>query len=330
MKVLVYSTREFEKPYLVAANNKKHQLTFIEEALSSSTAIKAVGYDAISIFSSDEACFLTLEKLRSFGVKYICLRSVGYDNVNIKAAIREGIKVAHVPAYSPNAIAEHAVTLLLALNRNLIEADANIHRFNFDLNHLTGFDLNGKTVGIVGTGRIGSVMSKIMHGFGCKLLGYDVVEDKVLTERYGLQYVSLEALCEQSDIISIHVPLNSDTHYMFHEDLFDLMKHEVYLINTARGAIVNTEHLISALEKGTIAAYGMDVYENEKGIYFKDLSRDIPEDDQLIKLIALPNVLVTGHQAFLTQEALTNIAETTIYNLDAWENGGDTENELTS
>ncbi len=329
MKVLVYSTRDFEKAYLEQANNNKHSLTFTKETLSSSTAINAVGYDAVSIFSADEACFLTIEKLHGFGVKYISLRSVGYDNVNIKAAKREGIKVANVPAYSPNAIAEHAVTLLLALNRKLIEANNNIKRFNFDLNHLIGFDLNGKTVGIVGTGKIGSVMAKIMHGFGCKLLGNDIEEDHLLTERYGLQYVSLENLCEQSDIISLHVPLNSDTHHMVNEDLFDIMKENVYLINTARGAIVNTDDLIKALDHKKIAAYGMDVYENEKGIYFKDLSHDIPDDDALIKLIAMPNVLVTGHQAFLTNEALTNIAETTIYNLDCWENDIVNDNELT-
>ncbi|WP_138433199.1 2-hydroxyacid dehydrogenase [Winogradskyella algicola] len=329
MKVLVYSTRDFEKAYLEKANHKKHSMTFTKEALSSSTAISAVGYDAVSIFSADEACFLTLEKLRSFGVKYICLRSVGYDNVNIKAAKREGIKVANVPAYSPNAIAEHAVTLLLALNRKLIEANDNIRRFNFDLNHLTGFDLNGKTIGIVGTGRIGSVMAKIMHGFGCKLLGSDIEENNLLTERYGLQYVPLENLCEQSDIISLHVPLNSETHHMINEDLFDVMKENVYLINTARGAVVNTDDLIQALDHKKIAAYAMDVYENEKGIFFKDLSHNIPDDDNLLKLIALPNVLVTGHQAFLTNEALTNIAETTIYNLDCWENNKVNNNELT-
>ncbi len=330
MKVLVYSTRDFEKPYLEKANAGKHKLKFIKEALSSSTAIKAVGYDAISIFSADDGCFLTLEKLRDFGVKYVGLRSAGHDNVNLNASKREGIKVANVPTYSPNAIAEHAVALLLALNRKLIEANDNIHRYNFDLNHLKGFDLNGKTVGIIGTGHIGSVMVKIMHGFGCKLLGYDSQRNSLLEQRYGLQYVTLDTLSEKSDIISLHVPLNSDTHYLINEDLIDKMKDDVYLINTARGSVVNTEHLISALENKKIAAYGMDVYEHEKGIFFKDLSHDIPKDDDLLKLIAMPNVLVTGHQAFLTHEALTNIAETTIYNLDCWSAGKDTENELTN
>ncbi|GAB4157589.1 MAG: D-lactate dehydrogenase [Winogradskyella sp.] len=329
MKVLVYSTRDFEKSYLENANNGKHTLTFTKEALSSKTAINAIGYDAISIFSADEACFITIEKLRGFGVKYISLRSVGHDNVNLKAAEREGIKVANVPAYSPNAIAEHAVTLLLALNRKLIEANDNIRRFNFELNHLTGFDLNGKTVGIIGTGKIGSVMAKIMHGFGCKLLGHDLEEDGLITQQYGLQYVTLKNLCEDSDIISIHLPLNSETHHLINEDLFDIMKEGVYLINTARGAIVNTDDLVKALDDKKVGAYGMDVYEHEKGIFFKDLSHDTPDDDTLIKLIAMPNVLVTGHQAFLTNEALTNIAETTIYNLDCWKNNKLNENELT-
>jgi D-lactate dehydrogenase len=189
--------------------------------------------------------------------------------------------------------------------------------------------LNGKTVGIVGTGKIGSVMAKIMHGFGCKLLGNDIEENNLLIQQYELQYVSLENLCEQSDIISIHVPLNSDTHHIINEDLLDVMKESVYLINTARGAIVNTDDLIQALDHKKIAAYGMDVYENEKGIFFKDLSHNIPDDDNLLKLIAMPNVLVTGHQAFLTNEALTNIAETTIYNLDCWENNKLNDNELT-
>lgn len=329
MRVLVYSTRDFEKAYLENANHGKHSITFTKETLSSATAVNAIGYDAVSIFSADEACFITIEKLRGFGVKYICLRSVGHDNVNLNAAEREGIKVANVPAYSPNAIAEHAVTLLLALNRKLIEANNNIKHFNFDLNYLTGFDLNGKTVGIVGTGKIGSVMAKIMHGFGCNLLGNDIEENNQLKERYNLNYVSLESLCEQSDIISLHVPLNSETHHLIHEDLLDVMKESAYLINTARGAVVNSEDLVKALVNKKIAAYGMDVYEHEKGIFFKDLSHDIPDDDTLIKFIAMPNVLVTGHQAFLTHEALTNIAETTIYNLDCWENDKTNENELT-
>lgn len=329
MKVLFYSARDFEIPYLKKANNRRHKVTFIKDALSSDTAIKAVGYEAVSIFSADEACFLTIEKLKDFGVKYITLRSTGYDNVNLRAANRANIKVANVPAYSPYAIAEHATSLLLALNRRLIESNSRVKHYNFDLNDLLGFDLNNKTVGIIGTGKIGSVMTKIMHGFGCHILGHDLEVNEDLVEKYGVTYVDLSDLCRQSDIITIHVPLNTETHQLIDSNLIDLMKPDVVLINTARGAVINTEHVIDGLRSGKIAGLGIDVYENEKGMFFKDHSTEIPNDDMLIKLNAMPNVLITGHHAFLTEEALTNIAETTFYNLDAWEEGQRSENELT-
>ena len=330
MKVLVYSTRDFEIFYLKKANNKKHKLVFIEEALSSKTASIAVGYEGVSIFSADEACFITIEKLKDLGVKFITLRSVGYDNVNLRAASRLNIKVANVPAYSPNAIAEHAVSLLLTLNRKIIESNRRVKLFNFSLNGLIGFDLKNKTAGIIGTGKIGSVMTKIMHGFGCNLLGYDIKENNELCKQYELRYTSLEYLCSQSDIISLHVPLNSETHQLIDEDLIFKMKDGVIIINTARGSVVNTEHIINGLKSEKIGALGVDVYENEKGVFFNDLSQKIPDDDLLIKLNAMPNVLITGHHAFLTEEALTNIAETTIYNLDCWSEGKETKNELTT
>lgn len=330
MKVLVYSSKEFEIPYLEKANNKKHQLTFIPDALSSKTAMKAVGYDAISIFSADEACFITIEKLKDFGVKYIGLRSVGHDNVNLRAASRLNISVANVPAYSPYAIAEHTVALLLTLNRRLIESNYRVKRYNFNLKDLVGFDLNKKTVGIIGTGKIGSVMCKIMHGFGCNLLGHDIEENSNLTERYNLRYTTLHDLCEQADIISLHVPLNTETHQLINEELISDMKDGVIIINTARGSVINTEHVINGLKSGKIGALGIDVYENEKNIFFSDHSQDIPNDDILMVLNSFPNVLITGHHAFLTEEALTNIAETTIFNLDCWSRGEETENELTN
>lgn len=329
MKVLVYSAKDFEIPYLEKANNRKHKLTFIKDALSSETAMKAIGNDVISIFSADEACFITIEKLKDFGVKYITLRSVGYDNVNLRAASRLDIRVANVPAYSPHSIAEHATSLLLALNRKLIDSNQRVEHYNFDLNNLIGFDLNNKTVGIIGTGKIGSVMAKIMNGFGCKLLGYDIAEDSSLIEKYDLNYVSLKDLCKQADVISLHVPLNTNTHQLINESLIDEMKDGVIIINTARGAVINTENVMEGLKQGKIGALGLDVYENEKRLFFKDHSNEIPNDDILMKLNAMPNVLITGHHAFLTEEALTNIAETTIYNLDCWENKEETENELT-
>ena len=240
MKVLVYSSKEFEIPYLEKANNKKHQLTFIKDALSSKTAMMAVGYEAISIFSADEACFITIEKLKDFGVKYIGLRSVGHDNVNLRSASRLNIKVANVPAYSPYAIAEHAVALLLALNRKLIASNLRVRHYNFNLNNFVGFDLNKKTVGIIGTGKIGSVMCKIMHGFGCNLLGFDIQENSSLSSLYNLRYTTLKDLCEQSDIISLHVPLNSETQHLINEELISEMKEGVIIINTARGSKTNT------------------------------------------------------------------------------------------
>ncbi|WAC02771.1 2-hydroxyacid dehydrogenase [Lacinutrix neustonica] len=329
MKVIIYSAKDFEMPYLERANNKKHQLTFVSEALNSKTAIKAVGYDAVSIFSRDEATIITLDKLKDFGIKYIALRSAGYDNVNLITAKRLNIKVANAPNYSPFAIAEHAVSLLLALNRKLMESNRRAEHFNFDLNHLIGYDLNNKTVGIIGTGRIGSIMAKIMHGFGCNLLGVDIKKNKELEDTYGLTYVSMKTLCEQADIISIHVPLNGDTHYLINEALIEKMKKGVTIINTARGAVINTEDIIKGLENETIGALGIDVYENEHYLFFKDHSNEILKDEYIIKLNAMPNVLIAGHHAFLTEEALTNIAEIMIYNIDCWNENKDTENELT-
>lgn len=330
MKVLVFSAKDFEIPYLEDANRGKHKLTFIKASLSSKTAIKAIGFDAISIFSADEACFNTIEKLRDFGVKYIALRSVGYDNVNIRTATRLDLRVANVPEYSPNAIAEHAVGLLLALNRKLIESNRRVKYFNFNLTDLVGFDLNNKTVGIIGTGKIGAVMTKIMHGFGCHILGYDIKQNTELVTNYNLRYTTLKELCKLADIISIHVPLNTETHQLINEDLIFEMKEGVILINTARGAVINTEDVIEGLKNGKIGALGMDVYENEKGIFFDDHSLYIPDDNLLVALNARPNVLITGHHAFLTEEALTSISETTIYNIDCWEAGKETENELTN
>lgn len=329
MKVLVYSAKDFEIPFLEKANRRKHKLTFTKEALSSKTAMMAVGFEAISIFSADEACVITIEKLKDFGVKYISLRSVGHDNVNLRAASRLKIRVANVPAYSPYAIAEHSVALLLALNRKLIESNLRVQHYNFNLNNLVGFDLNGKTVGIIGTGKIGSVMTKIMHGFGCQVLGYDIEENYDLTKLYNLQYTTLQDLCERADIISLHVPLTTETNQLISEELISVMKDGVIIINTARGSVINTEAVIESLKKGKIGALGIDVYENEKGLFFKDHSQEIPNDDLLMKLNALPNVLITGHHAFLTDEALTNIADTTIYNLDCWTSNKETENELT-
>ncbi len=329
MKLLVYSAKKFEVPYLERANKNNHHVVFTHRALDSETAHQAVGFDAISIFSGDDASLTVLEKLRDFGVKYISLRSAGYNNIHIKCAKRFGFKVANAPDYSPYSIAEHAVALLLALNRKIVLANSQVHQYNFLQDDLLGFDLNKKTVGIVGVGKIGAVMVKIMHGFGCTILANDLVQDATLIKDYGIQYVEMEELLKNSDIVSLHVPLTHDTHYFIDEGQFKAMKKSALLINTARGAVVNTTALIKALEKKKIAGYATDVYEKEIGVFFKDhsTSGDI-KDDLLKQLLSMPNVLLTPHQAFVTKEALANIADITFYNIDCWAKGKESKNEL--
>ncbi|MDF0717936.1 2-hydroxyacid dehydrogenase [Muricauda sp. 334s03] len=328
MKVLVYSAKDFEIENLEKSNGGKHKMKFVPEALNATTAVMAAGYDAISIFSNDDASLVVLEILQELGVKYMTLRSTGYNNVSVKSAKRIGLKVGYAPEYSPHAIAEHAVGLLLALNRKLIKAHAQVQHYNFLLDELVGFDLNGKTVGIVGTGRIGSILVRIFHAFGCKVVANDVKRNSYLEHHYDLEYLPLEELCRKSDVISINTPLNYETHHMFHEPLFMAMKQGTLLINTARGGIVKTEDVISALKSGHLGGYATDVYEHERGVFFTDNSSTGLNDGLLKELIELPNVLLTPHQAFATKEALERIAETTIYNLDCWEEGKVCKNEL--
>jgi D-lactate dehydrogenase len=329
MKIIIYSTKDFERNYLLKANRINHELTCVEEALNLKTAELAKGHEAAVVFTGDDVSKAVVDKLNEAGVMYIVIRAVGYDNIDIKRANELGIKVANVPEYSPYAIAEHAVALMLALNRKLILANAQVHHHNFTVGNIVGFDLHKKTVGIIGTGRIGGVTAGILHGFGCRLLGYDITENKELSKKYGLQYVHLKTLCRESDIISLHTPLNAATKYLITKELIDEMKQGVMIINTARGAVMNTQHVIEALESGKIGYLGTDVYEKEKGIFFYDYSKNRIQDEILKKLMSFPNVIVTPHQAFATQEALSNIADTTFYNLDCWAQHKNTENELT-
>jgi D-lactate dehydrogenase len=330
MKTIMYSIQDFERSYLLQANREHHELTLLEEALDEGTAAYAHKHEAAVIFTGDDASAEVLQKLHNAGVKYLAIRAVGYDNIDLKKATALGIAVANVPEYSPYAIAEHSIALMLALNRKLILANSQVHHHNFKVGKLVGFDLNKKTVGIVGTGRIGSIMARILHGFGCRLLGYDTKEKKALSKYFDLQYVDLKTLCKESDIISLHTPLNTATKYLINKALIDEMKPAVMLINTARGAVRNTADVIDALETGKIGYLGTDVYEKEKGIFFYDYSKNPIKDKMLKKLMSFPNVIVTPHQAFATQEALTNIADTTFYNLNCWAKSQQTENELTS
>ncbi|MGZ8558931.1 MAG: 2-hydroxyacid dehydrogenase [Chitinophagaceae bacterium] len=330
MKTLFYSTKDFEQPCLDAANAEQEDAVFIKEALSLKTAGRAKGFDAISIFTEDDASSAVLEALHKNGVRFIAIRAAGYDNVDIKKAMDFNIAIANTPDYSPYTIAEHAVTLILALNRKIITSDKQVHQQNFTAGNLIGLDLHVKTVGIIGAGKIGSTLAKIMQGFGCRLLIYDIKENTTLKEKYGLDYVDLPALCREANIISINTNLTPHTKYLINKKLISLMQRGVMLINTSSGECVNTADVIAGLENGHIGYYGADVYENEKGIFFYDHTGKELKDEMLKKLLAMPNVLITPHQAFITEQALNNIARATFYNIDCWKKNHRSENELTA
>ena len=319
MKVIVFSAHRFEKDFLLMANQQRHELVFVDGSLSLYTSLLAKGFDAVSVFVNDDASTHIIEELSKLGVKNIVLRSAGYNHVDYKRAKELGMRVARVPAYSPYAVAEHAVTLMLSLNRNIIRAHNRVMDLNFSLDGLTGFDMKGKTVGIIGTGKIGSVAAEILNGFGCRILAYDLYENQELKNKINVTYRSLETLCTEADIISLHCPLNEATKYLINEGSIKWMKNKVMLINTSRGELVKTQDVIEALKNGKIGYFGMDVYEEEEQLFFSDHSEEILQDEIIARLLTFRNVLITGHQAFLTKEALENIAITTINNLNCFE-----------
>ena len=328
MKVIFYSTKEYERPYFLNANRDGHELTFVEHALSPGTAALAQHHDVVVVFAGDDVSAAVITELYVAGVKHIAIRAVGYDNVDIARARDLGMSVANVPEYSPYAIAEYAVSVILSLNRKTILAHTQVQAHNFSVGPLIGFDLHQKTVGIIGTGRTGSIIAKILNGFGCKLLGHDIKRNEELEKKYDLKYVSLKELCLASDIITLHVPLNTDTRYMINKELFDIMKPGVMLVNTARGAVIKTEDAIDALDNGKIGYLGLDVYEKETGIFFYDLSTQKVKDRVLLNLMGRPNVMITPHQAFATKEALSNISDVTFYNIDCWSMNKRSLNEI--
>jgi D-lactate dehydrogenase len=329
MKIIFYSTKDFEKLYLEQSNTEQFELNFTTQPLLLETVPLAKGYDAVSIFANDDASPRVIKALKNVGVKYIAIRAAGYDNVDLASANETDITVANVPDYSPNAIAEHAVLMMLALDRKIIQSDSQVKNQNFTLSNLIGFDLNKKKVGIIGTGKIGGIVAKILHGFGCIILAHDAVEDQHLMNKYDVHYVGLNTLCSMSDIITIHLPLKKETKHLISEGLLKQMKRGVMLINTARGGVVKTEDVLTALEDGRVGYFGTDVYEKEKGIFFYDHSDRKVNDPTLLRLMQLPNVLITPHQAFATQEALSNIASTTFASLNSWAIGGVSDHELT-
>jgi len=300
----------------------------MSNSLTAETAALAKGYEAVSIFVSDDASAPVLQILSKAGVKFLALRSAGYNHVDLGEAKKLNIKVARVPDYSPYAVAEHAVTLMLALNRKLIRAHNRVMEQNFSLDGLVGFDMHGKTVGIIGTGKIGSLVAKIMRGFGCRILANDKIENEELKIKYDVVYTDCETLCKESDIITLHVPLTSETKYLIDTNCISKMKRGVMLINTSRGALINTRVVIEAIKTGQIGYLGLDVYEEESGLFFEDRSEEILKDDMIARLMTFNNVLITSHQAFLTDTALKNIAETTICNLDCFTKKIENKNEL--
>jgi D-lactate dehydrogenase len=329
LRVLVYSTRPYDQEALNSANQGKHQLHFTEARLDKRTASLARDYPAVCCFVDDVVNTAVLVQLNQGGTKLIALRSTGFNNVDLPAAEKHGMTVMRVSRYSPYAVAEFAVCIMLALNRKIHRAYDRVREGNFLLHGLLGFDLHDKVVGIIGTGSIGSVLARILHGFDCKLLGHDVRENPDCLS-LGMRYVTLEELLSQSDIVSLHAPLTQQTRHMINAKTLSLMKPGAMLINTSRGALVDSRALISALKKRHLGAAGLDVYEEESHIYFEDLSDEIITDDIITRLTTFPNVIITGHQAFFTREALTIIAETTIKNISDFEAGRSNENILKS
>jgi Lactate dehydrogenase and related dehydrogenases len=329
MKIIFFDAKEFELPFLKEMMPSYLEVEFVNDRLTVNTATLAKGCIAISIFTNDDVSQSVINELKKLGIQLIALRAAGYDNVDIAAANAAGIHVVNVPDYSPQSVAEHAVGLMLALNRKLIRANDQVHQNNFLLNDLVGYNLHNKTVGIIGTGRIGTSVASILHGFGCTILAYDPVRNYKLEQQCNVFYTDLNSLCNKSDIITIHVPLNPNTHYLINQQLINQMKPGVMLINTSRGAVVNTEDILKALQIGRIAYFGTDVYEHEKGLFFYDHRNEQLNDPVLKSLLSCPNVIVTPHQAFATREALTNIAGTTIRNIVAWKKSKRIEHELT-
>lgn len=328
MKIAVFDAHRFERVVFEQVNvDFGHELTFFETRLGPDTAQVAAGYPAVCAFVNDKLNDLTLSQLRGRGLQLIALRSAGFNHVDLEAAAQYGIRVVRVPAYSPHAVAEHAMLLILALNRKICRANARVREHNFSLEGLVGFDLYKKVVGVVGTGKIGLVMARILLGFGCDVLAYDQAPSSEL-QRQGVQYVSLNELYRRSDIISLHVPLTDSTRHLIDEAAFRAMKKGVMIINTGRGGLIDTKALLGALKSGHLGSAGLDVYEEEESVFFQDLSEQVLQDDLLARLLTFPNVLITSHQAFLTHEALTNIATTTLENVQAFEQGQPLVNEV--
>jgi D-lactate dehydrogenase len=317
MIVSFFSTQSYDKTFF-DRHNKMNEIRYFEVALTEQTAALAKGSQAVCVFVNDKITEGVIQQLSKMGISLIVLRCAGYNNVNLEAAKQHGLVIVRVPAYSPHAVAEHAVALILTLNRKTHKAYNRIREGNFSLDRLIGFDLYQKNVGVVGTGKIGEAFCRIMLGFGCKVWAYDVTENADLTKQ-GVVFTSLENLLKQSDIISLHCPLNDATHHLINTESLKTMKQGAMLINTGRGALIDTQAVVDALKIGQLGYLGIDVYEQEDKLFFRDFSESIIQDDLILRLMSFPNVLITAHQAFFTEEALTQIATITLQNIRDFE-----------
>jgi D-lactate dehydrogenase len=321
MKITFFSTQPYDKIFF-----EKHNegfgfiLNFLEVQLNEQTAPLAKESDAVCVFVNDRVNNEVIALLANQKIKIIALRCAGFNNVDLPAASKHKLKVVRVPAYSPHAVAEHAVAMMLTLNRKIHKAYNRVRDQNFSLNGLLGFDLYEKTVGVIGTGNIGQAFCKIMLGFGCNVIAFDIKENQELVNQ-GVKYLPLVELLPQADVISLHCPLNEQTRYLINDQTIHLMKKGVMLINTSRGALINTQTVIQGLKSTHIGALGIDVYEQEEKLFFRDLSETIIKDDVIARLMSFPNVLITSHQGFFTEEAMTQIALTTLGNLKSFEEG---------
>lgn len=328
MKVAVFSTKKFEIPYIEKSNNSRHELNIQEESLDERTSVLIGDSEAVITFTNDDLSAPVLERLKEMDVKYIAARTAGIDNIDVEEAKKLDFKVANAPDYSPYAIAEHAVGLMIALNRKYILAHDKIVNHDFTLDGLVGFDMHGKTVGLIGAGKIGAVVTKILHGFGCKVLIFDPVKDDELVEKYNAEYADLDKVLKESRIISIHAPLTKDTEHLINREAIEKMQDDVILINTGRGEIIHTRDLIEGLKSGKIGAAGLDVYENEEELFFADHSDDPIADEDFAYLQSSKNVFITGHQSFATVEAIERMNEQVFDCIDKWEKGEEPENQL--
>ena len=329
MKIAFFDTHSYDKKSFVEANKAfDYEIDFRDYKLNENTALTAQGYDVVCVFVNDVVNAEVIKTLSDCGVKLIALRCAGFNNVDLKAAATAGIKVVRVPAYSPYAVAEHGVALLMSLTRHIPQAYLRTKTANFNIEGLTGRDLYGLTAGIVGTGIIGRIMADILMGFGMKIIAYDPFPNEQWAKEKNIEYVGLDEIFQRSDVLSLHCPLTEETKHVVNHDRMKMMKHDAVIINTGRGALIDSKALVHALKHGHIGGIGMDVYEEESKYFFSDWSTDIMTDDTLARLLTFPNVIITGHQAFLTTNALKNLAETTLENIKAFAAGAELVNEV--